>query len=117
MRFSFEDGTKTLLNVPATENMLDRLYDIMGAQATELVELKWPPEDEARPVASAGAVGSARQISHEERAMIFTCSSTTVRSAQAHSFKPSVEATKRASCKVAIHWLLSTSSALRMKWM
>jgi len=29
--------------------MLDRLYDIMGAQATDLVELKLPPEDEQAP--------------------------------------------------------------------
>ena len=47
--FHLKTERRTLLNVPATENMLDRLYDIMGAQATELVELKWPPEDEDAP--------------------------------------------------------------------
>lgn len=47
--FHLKTERRTLLNVPATENMLDRLYDIMGAQATELVELKLPPEDEEAP--------------------------------------------------------------------
>ncbi|MBH34212.1 MAG: hypothetical protein CMB74_02025 [Euryarchaeota archaeon] len=47
--FHLKTERRSLLNVPATENMLDRLYDIMGAQATELVELKWPPEDEDAP--------------------------------------------------------------------
>ncbi len=47
--FHLKTERRSLLNVPATENMLDRLYDIMGAQATELVELKLPPEDEDAP--------------------------------------------------------------------
>ena len=44
--FHLKTERRTLLNVPATDNMLDRLYDIMGAQATELVALKRPPEDD-----------------------------------------------------------------------
>ena len=47
--FHLKTERRTLLNVPATDNMLDRLYDIMGAQATELVALKRPPEDEDAP--------------------------------------------------------------------
>ena len=47
--FHLKTERRTLLNVPATNNMLDRLYDIMGAQATDLVELKLPPEDEEAP--------------------------------------------------------------------
>lgn len=47
--FHLKTERRTLLNIPATENMVDRLYDIMGAQATELVELKLPPDDEGAP--------------------------------------------------------------------
>ena len=47
--FHLKTERRTLLNVPATDNMLDRLYDIMGAQATELIPLNQPIEDEAAP--------------------------------------------------------------------
>ncbi len=47
--FHLRTERRTLLNVPATDNMLDRLYDIMGAQATDLVALNRPPEDEDAP--------------------------------------------------------------------
>tara|TARA_B100000614_G_scaffold199973_1_gene181150 strand:- start:1482 stop:3497 length:2016 start_codon:yes stop_codon:yes gene_type:complete len=47
--FHLKTERRTLLNVPATDNMLDRLYDIMGAQATELVALVRPPDDEDAP--------------------------------------------------------------------
>ena len=47
--FHLKTERRSLLNVPATESMLDRLYDIMGAQATELVELQLPPDDEEAP--------------------------------------------------------------------
>lgn len=47
--FHLKTDSRTLLNVPATEDMLDRLYDIMGAQATELVPLERPPDDEEAP--------------------------------------------------------------------
>ena len=47
--FHLKTERRSLLNVPATESMLDRLYDIMGAQATELVELQLPPDDEQAP--------------------------------------------------------------------
>ncbi len=47
--FHLKNERRTLLNIPATEDALDRLYDIMGAQATELVTLLSPPEDEQAP--------------------------------------------------------------------
>ena len=47
--FHLKTERRTLLNVPGTDNMLDRLYDIMGAQATELVPLSQPIEDEEAP--------------------------------------------------------------------
>lgn len=47
--FHLKTERRNLLNVPATDNMLDRLYDIMGAQATELVPLNQPIEDEDAP--------------------------------------------------------------------
>jgi DNA mismatch repair protein MutL len=47
--FHLKSEARTLLNVPATEDMLDRLYDIMGAQATELVPLKQPSADDDAP--------------------------------------------------------------------
>ena len=47
--FHLKTERRTLLNVPSTDDMLDRLYDIMGAQATELVPLQQPPEDDDAP--------------------------------------------------------------------
>ena len=47
--FHLKTERRTLLNVPSTDDMLDRLYDIMGAQATELVALNRPPDDEDAP--------------------------------------------------------------------
>ena len=47
--FHLKTERRTLLNVPGTDDMLDRLYDIMGAQATELIPLQHPPDDEEAP--------------------------------------------------------------------
>lgn len=47
--FHLKTERRTLLNVPGTDDMLDRLYDIMGAQATELIPLRHPPDDEEAP--------------------------------------------------------------------
>lgn len=47
--FHLKTERRTLLNVPSTDDMLDRLYDIMGAQATELIALNRPPDDEDAP--------------------------------------------------------------------
>lgn len=47
--FHLKSVDRTLLNVPATDDMLDRLYDIMGAQATELIPLEQPPSDNDAP--------------------------------------------------------------------
>ena len=47
--FHLKTESRTLLNVPATNDMLDRLYDVMGAQATELVALQPPPADDDAP--------------------------------------------------------------------
>ena len=47
--FHLKSEARTLLNVPATGDMLDRLYDVMGAQATELVPLQQPAGDEEAP--------------------------------------------------------------------
>ena len=81
--FHLKTERRTLLNVPPTEDMMDRLYDIMGAQATDLVPLQQPPMTTRPPEQNAGAAGSARPISPEERATTFTCSSTSGRWQQA----------------------------------
>ena len=47
--FHLKTERRTLLNVPPTEDMMDRLYDIMGAQATDLVPLQQPPDDDEAP--------------------------------------------------------------------
>lgn len=47
--FHLKTDSRTLLNVPSTEDMIDRLYDVMGAQATELIPLQQPVEDEDAP--------------------------------------------------------------------
>ena len=47
--FHLKSETRTLLNVPPTDDMMDRLYDLMGAQATELIPLEHPPIDEDAP--------------------------------------------------------------------
>lgn len=47
--FHLKSVDRTLLNVPATDDMLDRLYDLMGAQATELIPLEQPPSDNDAP--------------------------------------------------------------------
>ncbi|MGB2393081.1 MAG: DNA mismatch repair endonuclease MutL, partial [Poseidonia sp.] len=47
--FHLKTERRTLLNVPPTEDMMDRLYDIMGAQATDLVSLQHPPDDDEAP--------------------------------------------------------------------
>ena len=102
--FHLKTERRTLLNVPPTEDMMDRLYDIMGAQATDLVPLQQPLMMTKHPEQSAGAVGSARLTSPVARAMTFTCSSTNDPSLQARSSRPYAVATRHGSCRGDIRW-------------
>tara|TARA_B100000575_G_scaffold46208_1_gene33399 strand:+ start:3132 stop:5114 length:1983 start_codon:yes stop_codon:yes gene_type:complete len=43
--FKLVSDHKTILNIPKSETIADRLYDILGGQATQLVELKVPQQD------------------------------------------------------------------------
>ncbi|HJM55084.1 MAG TPA: DNA mismatch repair endonuclease MutL [Poseidonia sp.] len=47
--FHLKSESRTLLNVPSTEEMMDRLYDILGSQANEMLTLKQPSDDEEAP--------------------------------------------------------------------
>lgn len=47
--FVLTSDDRTLLNIPRNEDGLDRLYDILGAQASEMVPLRTPAEDESIP--------------------------------------------------------------------
>ena len=47
--FVLNSDGRTLLNIPKNDDNRDRLYDILGAQAAEMVELLSPPEDESVP--------------------------------------------------------------------
>jgi DNA mismatch repair protein MutL len=47
--FVLNSDGRTLLNIPKNEDDRDRLYDILGAQAAEMVELLSPPEDDSVP--------------------------------------------------------------------
>ena len=47
--FKLVSDQKTILNIPASETTADRLYDILGGQASELVELNSPAQDSEVP--------------------------------------------------------------------
>ncbi|MDA0842951.1 MAG: DNA mismatch repair endonuclease MutL [archaeon] len=47
--FVLNSDGRTLLNIPQNEDSQDRLYDILGAQASEMVPLVTPSEDEEIP--------------------------------------------------------------------
>ncbi len=47
--FKLISDEKTILNVPKSENLADRLYDILGGQASELIELEAPKQDSEAP--------------------------------------------------------------------
>ena len=47
--FKLISDEKTILNVPESENLADRLYDILGGQASELIELEAPKQDSEAP--------------------------------------------------------------------
>ena len=47
--FKLISDDKIILDVPKSENLSDRLYDILGGQASKLVELKLPDEDSEAP--------------------------------------------------------------------
>ena len=40
---------KTILNIPTSSTTADRLYDILGGQASQLIELKSPSQDHQAP--------------------------------------------------------------------
>ena len=47
--FTLKTPKRTLLNVPATEDPMDRLYDVLGAQASDLLPLTSPASDNDAP--------------------------------------------------------------------
>lgn len=47
--FHLKSEIRSLLNVPSTEDMMDRLYDILGSQANEMLPLQQPSEDQNAP--------------------------------------------------------------------
>ena len=47
--FRLVSDEKVILEVPAVEDMEDRLYDILGRQASKMIAISSPPEDEAAP--------------------------------------------------------------------
>ena len=47
--FHLKSENRSLLNVPSTEDMMDRLYDILGSQANEMLPLQQPTEDQNAP--------------------------------------------------------------------
>ena len=47
--FKLVSDQKTILNIPASETTADRLYDILGGQASELIELNSPAQDSEVP--------------------------------------------------------------------
>ena len=47
--FKLVSEQKTILNIPASETTADRLYDILGGQASELIELNSPAQDNEVP--------------------------------------------------------------------
>ena len=47
--FKLVSDQKTILNIPASETTADRLYDILGGQASDLIELNSPAQDSEVP--------------------------------------------------------------------
>lgn len=47
--FRLSSDEKIILEVPAVEEMEDRLYDILGRQAGRMIEISSPPSDDAAP--------------------------------------------------------------------
>ena len=47
--FKLVNDERTILDVPKSENLADRLYDILGRQADRMIELKIPKIDEDAP--------------------------------------------------------------------
>jgi len=43
--FNLKNEGRLMLNVPSTDNLQDRLFDLLGLSANNLIELKSPPED------------------------------------------------------------------------
>lgn len=55
--FTLKTPQRVLLNVPLAHDPMDRLYDVLGAQASELLPLSAPPQDNDAP-------GSERWTGH-----------------------------------------------------
>ena len=47
--FHLKSERRSLLNVPSTTDMMERLYDILGSQANEMLALRQPSDDENAP--------------------------------------------------------------------
>ena len=47
--FNLKNEGRLMLNVPAVENLQDRLFDLLGLSATKLIKLQSPPDDENAP--------------------------------------------------------------------
>ena len=47
--FKLVSDQRTILNIPASETTADRLYDILGGQASDLIELNSPAQDSEVP--------------------------------------------------------------------
>ncbi len=47
--FNLQNEGRLMLNVPATDKLQDRLFDLLGLSATKLIELQSPPEDNDAP--------------------------------------------------------------------
>ena len=47
--FNLQNEGRLMLNVPATDKLQDRLFDLLGLSATKLIELQSPPEDNEAP--------------------------------------------------------------------
>ena len=47
--FKLISDEKTILNIPTSSTTADRLYDILGGQASQLIELKSPSQDHQAP--------------------------------------------------------------------
>ena len=47
--FHLQSESRTLLNVPQTTDMIDRLYDVLGSQANQMLPLIKPKDDDDAP--------------------------------------------------------------------
>ena len=47
--FNLQNEGRLMLNVPATDDLNERLFDLLGLSATKLIELQSPPEDNDAP--------------------------------------------------------------------